>query len=66
VAEPITWPCPRERADELAAMRSWLARNPVTVLDAQRPPAERVSGGRILHRLVDGLRALDRRPSDAD
>jgi DNA polymerase-3 subunit epsilon len=43
--EPITSPCPRERADELSAVRSWLARNPVRLVDCDVPLAEPVDGG---------------------
>jgi DNA polymerase-3 subunit epsilon len=43
--EPITFPCPRERADELSAVRSWLARNPVRLVACDIPLAEPVDGG---------------------
>jgi DNA polymerase-3 subunit epsilon len=43
--EPITFPCPRERADELSAVRSWLARNPVRLVACDVPLAEPVNGG---------------------
>jgi DNA polymerase III subunit epsilon len=43
--EPITSPCPRERADELSAVRSWLARNPVRLVACDVPLAEPVDGG---------------------
>jgi DNA polymerase-3 subunit epsilon len=43
--EPITFPCPRERADELSAVRSWLARNPVRLVACDVPLAEPVDGG---------------------
>jgi len=57
---PIPWPCPRERADELAAVRSWLLHNPARVERADRPPAEPVEGGAVLHRLLTRLRSPDR------
>jgi DNA polymerase-3 subunit epsilon len=57
---PIGAPCPRERADELAAVRSWLARNRVRLLDADPPLAEPVDGGAHLHRLLASLRGADR------
>ena len=57
---PIPRPCPRERADELAAVRSWLLHNPVRVERADRPPAEPVEGGAALHRLLTRLRSADR------
>jgi DNA polymerase III subunit epsilon len=59
-AGPIPSPCPRERADELAAVRTWLARTAVALVDAEHPPAEPVSGGRVLHDLLAQLRAHDR------
>jgi DNA polymerase III subunit epsilon len=43
--EPIGFPCPRERADELSAVRSWLARNPVRLVACDVPLAEPVDGG---------------------
>jgi hypothetical protein len=57
---PIPRPCPRERADELAAVRSWLLHNPARVERADRPPAEPVEGGAALHRLLTRLRSADR------
>ncbi len=59
-AEPIADPCPRERADELSAVRAWVARNPVRIEDAERAPSERVAGGAELHHLLARLRAWDR------
>ena len=59
----IPLPCPRDRADEVAALRSWLARNPVRLLQAERPLAEPVDGGAALHRLLACLRAAERRPA---
>ncbi|HWL90692.1 MAG TPA: UvrB/UvrC motif-containing protein, partial [Actinomycetota bacterium] len=43
--EPMTFPCPRERADELSAIRSWLAKNPVRLLACDVPLSEPVDGG---------------------
>ena len=63
VQEPLPQPCPRERADELAAVRAWLARNPVRLEHATRPLAERVDGGAALHRLLSRLQAVDRHPT---
>jgi DNA polymerase III subunit epsilon len=52
-SDPIPFPCPRERADELSAVHSWLAKNPVRVLACDVPLVEPVDGGariaRILH-----------------
>jgi len=52
-------PCPRERADELAAVRSWLQHHSVRVEEGGPPLAEPVDGGATLHRLLDQLRAPD-------
>ena len=43
--EPIPFPGPRERADELTAVRSWLARHPVRLVACDVPLAEPVDGG---------------------
>ena len=59
--EPVPRPCPRDRADELAAVRSWLGRNAVTIVTADPPLAEPVGGGAELHRLLRALRGADRR-----
>ncbi len=64
-AGPVPRPCPRERADELAAVRTWLLRNPVRVEHADRPPAEPVDGGAALHRLLERLHTSDRRGAGA-
>lgn len=58
--DPIPTPCPRERADELTAVREWIRRNPVVVEFADSPPAEPVEGGASLHRLLTRLRAADK------
>jgi hypothetical protein len=47
-AAPIGSPAPRDRADELAVVRSWVRRHPGEVLDCDDAPAERVAGGREL------------------
>ncbi len=57
---PIPRPCPRDRADELAAVRSWLLHNRARVERADDPPAEPVEGGAALHRLLTRLRSADR------
>ncbi|MGZ4136265.1 MAG: DEDD exonuclease domain-containing protein [Actinomycetota bacterium] len=54
---PIPSPPPRERADELAAVRSWLAASPVALEHVERPPSEPVDGGARLHALLSRLRA---------
>jgi DNA polymerase-3 subunit epsilon len=58
---PLGAPCPRDRADELSALRAWLARGEVTVDAADVPLAEPVAGGAELHRLLTQLRQRDRR-----
>jgi UvrB/uvrC motif len=57
---PLGAPCPRERADELSALRAWVARNAVRVESSAEPFAEPVAGGAELHRLLGTLRARDR------
>ena len=64
--DPIPLPCPRDRADELAAVRSWLARNPVHVEETDRPPAEAVVGGSALHGILARLRAGAKARTEAD
>ncbi|HEU4528344.1 MAG TPA: UvrB/UvrC motif-containing protein, partial [Actinomycetota bacterium] len=59
--EPLGRPCPRQRADEVAAVRSWLGRNTVAVVAADPPLSEPVDGGAELHRLLAALRGADRR-----
>ena len=50
--EPLTAPCPRERADELAAVRSWVAKHRPLVTACDRAPAEPVEGGAALARVL--------------
>jgi DNA polymerase III subunit epsilon len=54
---PLGEPCPRERSDELAVLRAWLARHPSRLLAADVPLAEPVGGGSRLHRVLERLRA---------
>ncbi len=61
---PIPRPCPRERADELAVVRSWLAHNPARVERADAPPSEPVDGGAALHRVLARFREAGRRAGD--
>ncbi len=58
-ASPIGSPAPRDRADELAVVRSWLRRHPGRVLACDDAPAEPVAGGRELAELLDRIRAAD-------
>jgi DNA polymerase-3 subunit epsilon len=53
-------PCPRERADELQAVRSWIAHNRPALKHSDHPIAEPVGGGATLHRIRTKLRALER------
>jgi hypothetical protein len=50
--EPIPFPCPRERADELSAIRTWLTKNPVRVLACDVPLAEPVDGGARIAKIL--------------
>ena len=60
---PIPLPCPRERADELAAVRSWIsARRDLRIEDVDVAPAEPVAGGRALARVLAAVRAVDAAP----
>jgi hypothetical protein len=53
---PLGAPCPREHADELAALRAWIARNRPRIDATDVPLAEPVDGGAHLHGLLDRLR----------
>jgi DNA polymerase-3 subunit epsilon len=57
-AEPLSGPCPRERADELSAVRSWVVRHRPAIRDATEPPAEPVEGGATLARILRVLRSV--------
>jgi DNA polymerase-3 subunit epsilon len=63
-ATPIPAPPPKDRADELAAVRSWLAASAVALEHVERPPSEPVDGGARLHALLGRLRGAreDREP----
>jgi DNA polymerase-3 subunit epsilon len=61
-AAPIGSPAPRDRADELAVVRSWLRRHPGPVLACDEAPSEPVAGGRALADVLERIRAAD----DAD
>ena len=60
---PLALPCPRERADELSAVRSWLGRHPsrVTACDGD-PPSEPVDGGATLNRILTQVREAELPP----
>jgi DNA polymerase-3 subunit epsilon len=53
---PIGAPPPRERADELAALRSWVCRNHTTVETADEAPSEPIDGGLALATVLRRLR----------
>ena len=52
----ITCPPPRHRADELAALRSWICRHRLSVEACDVAPSEPVRGGRELARLLQLVR----------
>ncbi len=59
--DPIPLPCPRDRADELTAVRSWIARRrDLRIEEVDVPPAEPVEGGREIARVVAAVRASGR------
>jgi len=60
---PIGPVCPRDRADELAAVRSWVSRAGAVVVGCDPAPAERIEGGLELARILRLLRRAEaRRP----
>jgi hypothetical protein len=60
---PIGLPCPRERADELAAVRSWIAgRRDLRLDHVDVPLTEPVDGGRELARVLAAVRAAGAPP----
>jgi DNA polymerase-3 subunit epsilon len=65
-APPIGWPPPRERADELAVVRSWVRRHPARVVACDRPPHEPVDGGAELAAILERLRAARDEPAPRD
>jgi DNA polymerase-3 subunit epsilon len=58
--EAVPSPPPRERADEVAALRAFVARHRPRLDHADVPPCEPVEGGAELHRLLARLRARER------
>jgi len=50
--DPIGAPVPRDRADELSVVRTWVRRHDVRVLECDVPPAEPVDGGADIERLL--------------
>ncbi len=62
-ATPLSLPCPRERADELAAVRSWLSRHPVRITRCLgTPPSEPVDGGSAIARILARVKQADLPP----
>jgi DNA polymerase III subunit epsilon len=57
---PIPDPCPRERADEVAALRAWIGRNRPRLEETDTALVEPVGGGSELHGLLARLRHADR------
>jgi DNA polymerase III subunit epsilon len=57
---PIGTPAPRERADELAALRSWVCRRRTRVEACDVAPSEPVDGGAALSRILRTLRESGR------
>ncbi len=55
--DPVGYPAPPERADELAAVRTHVARHPPALLHTDAPLDEPVDGGRALAALLARLRA---------
>lgn len=61
----LTLPCPRERAMELAVVRSWLGRHPVRLVGGEGPwPCEPVDGGAALARILRRTADASERHSD--
>jgi excinuclease UvrABC nuclease subunit len=55
--EEVPSPCPRDRADELAAVRSWMIRHRPALQTSDAPLSEPIDGGAALHRLLSVFRA---------
>jgi DNA polymerase III subunit epsilon len=53
----VGYPCPRERAHEVGAVRGWLTRHRPALEEAERPLAEPIDGGSALASLLARLRA---------
>ncbi len=56
-AGPLVLPCPRERSDELAAVRGWIRANHPRVEACGSPLAEPVDGGAAIARVQARVRA---------
>jgi DNA polymerase-3 subunit epsilon len=64
-AEPIPLPCPRERADELAAVRAWIRSHRPRIADGGIGLAEPVDGGASLAQILAQARTSDDRQAGA-
>lgn len=53
---PLGSPCPRERADELSALRAWIVRNEVRIEGSDVPLVEPVDGGAALWKILHAVR----------
>jgi DNA polymerase III subunit epsilon len=63
-ANPLSLPCPRERADELAAVRSWLSRHRVRIRGCTGAwPCEPVDGGADIARVQRRVKAAELPPT---
>jgi DNA polymerase-3 subunit epsilon len=58
-------PPERARADELAALRSWVCRHRVRPIECDVPPSEPVDGGAALARILRATRTAAREPRTA-
>jgi hypothetical protein len=61
-APPLELPCPRERADELAAVRGWLRANHPRVEACDHALAEPVDGGAAIARAQARIRTAGQDP----
>lgn len=64
-AEPISLPCPRERADELAAVRAWVRSHRPRIEGGEAGLAELVDGGAAIARIQAQSRTSDDRRAGA-
>ncbi len=64
-AEPIPLPCPRERADELAAVRAWVRSHRPRIVEGEAGLAEPVDGGAAIARIQAQARTSDDRRAGA-
>lgn len=66
-SSPMSRPCPRDRTDELAEVRRWLATHPITLEAASESSvlAEPVAGGAALARVLSSLKRADRAVEEA-